>query len=371
IVSPHEYLFENVPTLSINGTLVFALMPHRFGNATLQVILKDDGGTENDGKDHSLPQSIFIDVQSVNEPPKFSIHCNERPEANAQWARPSAVRMSCSPGCFWAASTRWEAPFVKSSADARDVRLGTITLPGLPQPQKLSIHETERQIDDIADQLHQQKISELVAASLARPLEIKLASLRERFAHYVYATGILESDSQVLVAHRYLPSVDAIEMAQQRQVWFQAVRETERFIQDIQRQDLVGRGLVTEAEHLSERQPLEILLALLRERLDYYDYLLQLLQNDPACRISISVLENCQGCESQANGACHGNTLKLSKFVSSISPSLSDAADESQQSLTWEFVSSNVSSEAAVGVTLLQSQVPDHMPYRAEGAQQL
>jgi hypothetical protein len=65
-------LFSAGPALSPSGTLSFTPAPDAFGSADITLVLKDDGGTANSGQDSSLPQTLSITVQPVNDPPRFS-----------------------------------------------------------------------------------------------------------------------------------------------------------------------------------------------------------------------------------------------------------------------------------------------------------
>ena len=69
----NTYLFPDPPTIRPDGALRFTPAPDQFGQASITVIIKDNGGTDNDGKDESL-QSIFtINVRSVNDRPSFDM----------------------------------------------------------------------------------------------------------------------------------------------------------------------------------------------------------------------------------------------------------------------------------------------------------
>jgi hypothetical protein len=65
-------LFAALPALSPDGTLTFQSAPNAFGQANVEVVLKDSGGTENGGIDTSEPQSFVITVTPVNDPPACS-----------------------------------------------------------------------------------------------------------------------------------------------------------------------------------------------------------------------------------------------------------------------------------------------------------
>jgi len=62
-------LFAAGPAISADGTLTFTTAQDRYGEVTLQVRLRDDGGTENGGVDVSDPQALIIRVNPVNDRP--------------------------------------------------------------------------------------------------------------------------------------------------------------------------------------------------------------------------------------------------------------------------------------------------------------
>jgi len=68
----HPELFAQLPYLSSNGTLTFTPAPDIQGTALVTVILYDNGGTENGGKDQSYAQEFVIAVAAVNHPPTFT-----------------------------------------------------------------------------------------------------------------------------------------------------------------------------------------------------------------------------------------------------------------------------------------------------------
>ncbi len=68
-------LFAELPTIDENGTLAFSLEPNMCGNATFDVRLRDDGGTERGGVDVSKTTTFSVNVACVNDPPVFSISC--------------------------------------------------------------------------------------------------------------------------------------------------------------------------------------------------------------------------------------------------------------------------------------------------------
>ena len=65
-------LFIVEPALSSNGTLTYQAAPDVSGTATVQVRLRDDGGTSDGGTDTSAPQTLRIIVNPVNDAPSFA-----------------------------------------------------------------------------------------------------------------------------------------------------------------------------------------------------------------------------------------------------------------------------------------------------------
>ncbi|TVS14763.1 MAG: hypothetical protein EA424_18305, partial [Planctomycetaceae bacterium] len=62
--------FTTLPTIDTQtGTLTFEVAPNANGDAVIEVILRDDGGTDNGGIDQSDPQSFTISVRPINDPP--------------------------------------------------------------------------------------------------------------------------------------------------------------------------------------------------------------------------------------------------------------------------------------------------------------
>ncbi|EKX52840.1 hypothetical protein GUITHDRAFT_133265 [Guillardia theta CCMP2712] len=68
-----DTVFESIPVMSIDGKLSFKLLPNVFGNFTLSLTLKDDGGTDHGGVDTSDPQQITISIKPRNNQPTFKI----------------------------------------------------------------------------------------------------------------------------------------------------------------------------------------------------------------------------------------------------------------------------------------------------------
>ena len=61
-------LFTVAPTVSPNGTLTYTSSGVS-GSATITLVLKDDGGTPNGGKDTSVPHTFAITVTGGNTAP--------------------------------------------------------------------------------------------------------------------------------------------------------------------------------------------------------------------------------------------------------------------------------------------------------------
>jgi hypothetical protein len=62
-------LFAESPAIAGDGTLTFLPAPDAFGQATITVRLRDDGGTERGGEDLSAPQQFVIAIRPVNDGP--------------------------------------------------------------------------------------------------------------------------------------------------------------------------------------------------------------------------------------------------------------------------------------------------------------
>jgi hypothetical protein len=64
-------LFIVEPSLSSDGTLTYQAAPDVSGTTTVQVLLRDNGGTGDGGVDTSAPQMLQIIVRPVNDAPSF------------------------------------------------------------------------------------------------------------------------------------------------------------------------------------------------------------------------------------------------------------------------------------------------------------
>ena len=333
------------------GAVPWQVAPHRFGTAYLEIVLFDDGGHERGGIDRSTAQMLIVNILSVNDAPKFSIRCPEEPMVSSQHHRPSAIRVHCTPGCFWAGAEKqrlwggeanWEVPFIKGRPLLPNLvyLLGGAELDPLPSAWNRSVYETELQLHDIEERVRRGILSEANADLQRRPLELLIASLRDRLAHYVYVSHILQMDARMMQGSRYLPSTPADDFRAQQQVWNNSIHETELKIEEVF--ELLAEGIISEATANAERLPLEQMLQALRERLAYYVYVGQLREIDPECRISVTMLENCVGCELGQTGTC-AQVLTHEQLVSSMGQSINDATDESEQQLMFDVSVVNVS----------------------------
>lgn len=62
-------LFSAAPAVSPEGTLTFTPAADAYGTATITLVLRDNGGTANDGIDTSAPATFTITVTGVNDAP--------------------------------------------------------------------------------------------------------------------------------------------------------------------------------------------------------------------------------------------------------------------------------------------------------------
>jgi hypothetical protein len=63
-------LFSDGPAVTPDGTLTFSPAANANGSATITVVLQDDGGTANDGRDTSAPKSFTIAIGPINDAPE-------------------------------------------------------------------------------------------------------------------------------------------------------------------------------------------------------------------------------------------------------------------------------------------------------------
>jgi hypothetical protein len=92
-------LFSSQPAVSASGTLTYTPADDAFGEATITLRIKDDGGTANGGVDQSPTQSFKITVNPVNDAPTFDIQGNQTvlEDAGAQTVPAFASNMSVGP----------------------------------------------------------------------------------------------------------------------------------------------------------------------------------------------------------------------------------------------------------------------------------
>jgi hypothetical protein len=64
--------FASPPAIDPSGNLRFAAAAESFGTATIEVRLRDDGGTANGGVAVSTPRSFTLSVLAVNDAPSFT-----------------------------------------------------------------------------------------------------------------------------------------------------------------------------------------------------------------------------------------------------------------------------------------------------------
>ncbi|MBD0256063.1 MAG: gliding motility-associated C-terminal domain-containing protein, partial [Cytophagales bacterium] len=62
-------LFKALPALDPQGNLTFTPAPNAYGTATVTVVLRDNGGTNDGGADRSLPQTFTLSILPVNDAP--------------------------------------------------------------------------------------------------------------------------------------------------------------------------------------------------------------------------------------------------------------------------------------------------------------
>jgi hypothetical protein len=70
-------LFSTQPAVSPAGTLTYTPAANAFGNATITLRIKDNGGTANGGVDASATQTFTITVMAVNDAPSFTKGADE------------------------------------------------------------------------------------------------------------------------------------------------------------------------------------------------------------------------------------------------------------------------------------------------------
>ena len=65
-------LFSGAPVIATDGSLSYTPAADVIGSATITVVLKDNGGTDNGGQDTSAPQTFTITVNAINDAPSFT-----------------------------------------------------------------------------------------------------------------------------------------------------------------------------------------------------------------------------------------------------------------------------------------------------------
>src|SRR5690606_15504743 len=73
--------FANTPAIdTATGNLTYHSAPNASGTASIQVLLRDDGGTLNGGVDTYAPQTFVISVNPINDPPDADDLTTSTPE---------------------------------------------------------------------------------------------------------------------------------------------------------------------------------------------------------------------------------------------------------------------------------------------------
>ncbi|MBT1701533.1 VCBS repeat-containing protein [Fulvivirgaceae bacterium PWU4] len=72
VSNDNNALFSVQPTISTAGTLTFTPAPDAWGEATITVVLQDDGGTANGGVDKSAATTFRLSVMASNRAPGFT-----------------------------------------------------------------------------------------------------------------------------------------------------------------------------------------------------------------------------------------------------------------------------------------------------------
>ena len=77
VTNDDNSLFSAQPSIDVTGELTYTPADNANGQATVTVILTDDGGTDNGGVDASAPQTFTIDVTPVNDAPTLTLAGNQ------------------------------------------------------------------------------------------------------------------------------------------------------------------------------------------------------------------------------------------------------------------------------------------------------
>lgn len=70
----NQQLFSAQPQISSDGKLQYSLKENEYGDASISVFIKDDGGTENGGIDQSPIQNFTIRIKPINDTPTFEVN---------------------------------------------------------------------------------------------------------------------------------------------------------------------------------------------------------------------------------------------------------------------------------------------------------
>jgi hypothetical protein len=77
VTSDNPALFTVQPAIATDGTLTYTPAPNANGLATLTITAVDNGGTANGGTNTSVPRTLTITVDPVNDAPTFSAGSNQ------------------------------------------------------------------------------------------------------------------------------------------------------------------------------------------------------------------------------------------------------------------------------------------------------
>ena len=70
VTTSNDSFFAELPAVASNGTLTYRTAQHAVGTVTVTVVLHDNGATENNGVDLSVPQTFTIAASAVNDAPE-------------------------------------------------------------------------------------------------------------------------------------------------------------------------------------------------------------------------------------------------------------------------------------------------------------
>jgi len=83
VTASNTYLFPYPPTIRPDGELRFTPAADQFGQSAITVIIKDNGGSVNGGKDKGEQKLFTITVRSVNDRPSFTMPSTLRVSENS------------------------------------------------------------------------------------------------------------------------------------------------------------------------------------------------------------------------------------------------------------------------------------------------